>query len=60
MTEVAPRFINQSVLSLFPVTAVTSYPNSDRSFTATEPTPPVAPVTITGPDLLVIPECSSF
>ena len=43
----APNFFNKSALSGLPVTAVTLYPILDSAITATEPTPPVAPVTKT-------------
>ena len=41
----APIFVKKLAASLFPVRAVTSAPRWDKSFTAIQPTPPVAPLT---------------
>lgn len=50
MIVVAPRLFRYASSSLdFPVAAVTVYPAAARRLIAKLPTPPVAPVTSTGP-----------
>ena len=49
ITSLAPSDLRYSCSPSFPVSAVTRYPRAASSRTARLPTPPVAPVTITGP-----------
>ncbi len=59
MVAAAPSVDNNSPASVLPVDAVTSKPRPDRISRATLPTPPVAPVTRTGPSAGDRPRSSS-